>query len=79
MSTVSETLENLLKSLTFGLRMICKKLFSCSQNILRGLLRWQTERKGGLLLKEILETRIPLFSAEPIHARAVNRLFAGTP
>ena len=77
MSTVSETLENLLKSLTFGLRMI-EKLYSCSQNILRGLLRWQTERKCGLLLKEILETRIPLFSARPIHARAVNRLCAGT-
>ena len=35
-------------------------------------------KKCGLLLKEILETPIPLFIARPIHARAVNRLFAGT-
>ena len=34
--------------------------------------------KKVLMHKEILETGIPLFSARPIHARAVNRLFAGT-
>ena len=79
MSTVSVNTRRSFKITYLWLTPDLQKTFLVFSKHLAWVITMANERKCGLLLKEILETRIPLFSAGPIHARAVNRLFAGTP